>query len=288
MGNNSKSKNDEGAIKRTHKNTRKKRLSQSNTDVNSKSKRQSTNTSTSSESDDITSDERDSIKIVPGLKLYSTMVSDPHSKSSDKELNVETQLESRSEDINVATQLKPLTKKMNIASVKKPNDASIPDKKFGSLRFYSNNPLCKENSPDETGQTVPLTRGGEKIHIFSSSMCRDISETLLNDQINSGTARIHLHRGRKSDEIRKHVKEHSISEQTDCVVIIAGGNDMSTSRSPETTAETLINTGVDCVEADVPPEKVCISRVLPRKESCLLYTSPSPRDRTRSRMPSSA
>ena len=79
-----------------------------------------------------------------------------------------------------------------------------------------------------------------------------------------------LHRGRKSDEIRKHVTEHLESEQTDCIVIVGGGNDMSTSRSPETIAETLINTGVDCVEADVPPEKVCISSVLPRTDSRLV------------------
>eukprot|EP00657_Telonema_sp_P-1_P002535 TRINITY_DN15878_c0_g1_i1.p1 TRINITY_DN15878_c0_g1~~TRINITY_DN15878_c0_g1_i1.p1 ORF type:complete len:101 (-),score=38.46 TRINITY_DN15878_c0_g1_i1:2-304(-) len=32
----------------------------------------------------------------------------------------------------------------------------------------------------------------------------------------------------------------------------------------------------------------CATKVVEDKEACLLYTSPSPRDRTRSRMPSSA
>ena len=36
------------------------------------------------------------------------------------------------------------------------------------------------------------------------------------------------------------------------------------------------------------PETAQALRVTPQTISCLLYTSPSPRDRTRSRMPSSA
>ena len=40
----------------------------------------------------------------------------------------------------------------------------------------------------------------------------------------------------------------------------------------------------DCIDKVESPYEL----VLVAKESCLLYTSPSPRDRTRSRMPSSA
>ena len=54
------------------------------------------------------------------------------------------------------------------------------------------------------------------------------------------------------------------------MVIVGGGNDLSTSRSPETIADTLINTGVDCVEAGVSSEKICISSVLPRTDSQLV------------------
>ena len=54
------------------------------------------------------------------------------------------------------------------------------------------------------------------------------------------------------------------------MVIVGGGNDLSTSRSPETIAKTLIDTGIDCVEASVPAEKVCISSVLPRDDSKLV------------------
>ena len=40
-----------------------------------------------------------------------------------------------------------------------------------------------------------------------------------------------------------------------------------------------------CERVGVPMERIVLSGVY---KNCLLYTSPSPRDRTRSRMPSSA
>ena len=43
----------------------------------------------------------------------------------------------------------------------------------------------------------------------------------------------------------------------------------------------------DLIFAD-PPYNLQLKNKLTRPDSCLLYTSPSPRDRTRSRMPSSA
>ena len=43
-----------------------------------------------------------------------------------------------------------------------------------------------------------------------------------------------------------------------------------------------------CKAAGVKPIIGCEVYVAQRKRTCLLYTSPSPRDRTRSRMPSSA
>ena len=41
-------------------------------------------------------------------------------------------------------------------------------------------------------------------------------------------------------------------------------------------------------ESGIPREEIFVVTKLRRPHSCLLYTSPSPRDRTRSRMPSSA
>ena len=54
------------------------------------------------------------------------------------------------------------------------------------------------------------------------------------------------------------------------MVIVGGGNDLSTSRSPEIIAETLISTGVDCANGNVPSNKICISSVLPRNDSVLI------------------
>ena len=49
--------------------------------------------------------------------------------------------------------------------------------------------------------------------------------------------------------------------------------------------EALIEAGADAVKIGIGPGSICTTRVV---SGCLLYTSPSPRDRTRSRMPSSA
>ena len=130
---------------------------------------------------------------------------------------------------------------------------SIPSKAFGSLRFSSNNQQSRENSPDESGKTIPLdtpiipgicsyssvTAGKkvdrENIHIFSSSMCRDISEEEFNLKLNKGTSQIHLFRGKKAKEIGVGVKEHLDSKKkTDAVIILGGGNDLPTSKNNPT------------------------------------------------------
>ena len=67
--------------------------------------------------------------------------------------------------------------------------------------------------------------------------------------------------------------------ETDCHIIITWASD-------EDAASTVVNEAY-------PTERVIRMTKRPRdtwviSKSCLLYTSPSPRDRTRSRMPSSA
>ena len=47
----------------------------------------------------------------------------------------------------------------------------------------------------------------------------------------------------------------------------------------------LVQDETGAVLIDIDPDRLCLK---PYLEPCLLYTSPSPRDRTRSRMPSSA
>ncbi len=96
---------------------------------------------------------------------------------------------------------------------------------------------------------------------------RDVCEDEFNAKLDKGTAKIHLYRGRKSNEIKEHVKQHLATEKTDSVIVVGGGNDLSSSRSPETVAETLVNIGVDCMNAGVPVEKIRISSILPREDA---------------------
>ncbi len=93
---------------------------------------------------------------------------------------------------------------------------------------------------------------------------RDVSEQDFNSSLENGTAQIHLFRGRTAAEIRKRVQEHLRTEKTDSVVVLGGGNDLSTSKTPDDIAETLVNIGTDCVNTGVPANKVHISSVLPR------------------------
>ena len=58
---------------------------------------------------------------------------------------------------------------------------------------------------------------------------------------------------------------------------------------PSILAEMLISTiGAQCMMWDTSPAATELEQKVTEWISCLLYTSPSPRDRTRSRMPSSA
>ena len=52
--------------------------------------------------------------------------------------------------------------------------------------------------------------------------------------------------------------------------------------------ENLVNRATRAIKEQVPDIGVMLDVALDPYNSCLLYTSPSPRDRTRSRMPSSA
>ena len=60
----------------------------------------------------------------------------------------------------------------------------------------------------------------------------------------------------------------------------------STRRKTRSLARTLLCSGDSDLESG--GEEVDITKFLPPLFTCLLYTSPSPRDRSRSRMPSSA
>ena len=49
-----------------------------------------------------------------------------------------------------------------------------------------------------------------------------------------------------------------------------------------------ITTNGNTITASLPDGEWTLVQTIPENSPCLLYTSPSPRDRTRSRMPSSA
>ena len=100
-------------------------------------------------------------------------------------------------------------------------------------------------------------------------MLRDVCEDEFNSKLDEGTAKIHLYRGRKSNEIRDRVKQHLTTEKTDSVIVVGGGNDLPSSRTPEDIAETLVNIGVDCMNAGVPVGKIYISSILPRDDADL-------------------
>ena len=55
-----------------------------------------------------------------------------------------------------------------------------------------------------------------------------------------------------------------------------------------TNQEVLIQEVQDEISAEMPERLRVIETAQEKDKDCLLYTSPSPRDRTRSRMPSSA
>ena len=80
------------------------------------------------------------------------------------------------------------------------------------------------------------------------------------------------------------------------IVLDHGGAKTMTAAASATTAEVHLLSD-DLTEAPIPPAPAVIKAPAPgdsplraaaKNYVCLLYTSPSPRDRTRSRMPSSA
>ena len=138
------------------------------------------NNTSGDDSEDEMSSNGENIKIVPGNKMYSRVTATDVDSRNKKTIH------------GGSSNKNSITPQYEDIKTSELNGASLPGKVFGSLRYHSNNPICNENSPDEIGRTVPIRRGGDRIHIFSSSMCRDISEVLLNDKLNCGSAQIHL------------------------------------------------------------------------------------------------
>ena len=108
----------------------------------------------------------------------------------------------------------------------------------------------------------------EKVDIFSSSLLRDFNEEEFNRHLAGATADIHLFRGKKANEIRKHVESHLKTSRPDSVIIVCGGNDFRASGKPsaDEISDSVIEIGMACLKANIPPEHVRISSILPRDQ----------------------
>ena len=111
--------------------------------------------------------------------------------------------------------------------------------------------------------------GSKKSVVFSTSMTRGIAADIFNRKhYNQGKATFHRFHDGKTRHIRHQVETHLHEERPDAVIILAGGNDLPTSRHKPSSIATIANQIMDialmCRKYDVAD--ICVSSVLPRRE----------------------
>ena len=83
-----------------------------------------------------------------------------------------------------------------------------------------------------------------------------------------GRATFHRFHGGKARHIRNQVETHLFDERPDSVIILAGGNDLPTSRRSPTSLAVIANHVIDialmCKKYEVT--NICISSILPRED----------------------
>ena len=111
--------------------------------------------------------------------------------------------------------------------------------------------------------------GCKKSVIFSTSMTRGITAEAFNRKhYTRGKATFHRFHGGKARHIRHQVETHLHEERPDAAIILAGGNDLPTSRQKPSSIATIANQVMEialmCRKYDVLD--ICVSSVLPRRE----------------------
>ena len=171
-----------------------------------------------------------------------------------------------------------------------------------TLRFHANNPQTREANPDEKGYMVPLVPGADsyrdvaakragfspaernrrinnikrnreirekKTLVFSSSIARNFNWKKFNEKLNVGSADFHIFKGKKARDITRYMTPHLEEDTPTDVVLIAGGNDLPTTKTSAKTirniAGYLIKGGIECKNSGV--ENVFISSILPRRDA---------------------
>ena len=99
-----------------------------------------------------------------------------------------------------------------------------------------------------------------------------------------------LHLGNYLGAIKNFVKLNN-EDQNECVFCVVDLHAITVAQDPKKLKDNIYETVATFIACGIDPKKSIIfnqSSVSAHSETCLLYTSPSPRDRLLSRMPSSA
>ena len=140
--------------------------------------------------------------------------------------------------------------------------------------------------PSDTNISVNLTKHIKLKVPFLSSAMDTVTESVMAIAIAKSGGMGIIHRNL---DIKKQSKEVTKVKNKKLLV----GAAIGTTQNDVKRAKILFDSGVDLIVIDTAhghSEKVLkiLSKIKKENYNCLLYTSPSPRDRTRSRMPSSA
>ncbi len=165
---------------------------------------------------------------------------------------------------------------------------------LGSLRYHANNPLTRENSPDELGQTVPLdyipelippqssrtpssqptsyvTKEGRKVMIISTSMTGGINDANFNEKVIGAKVKFQRFRGGHAEYMKQYIVPHLMKEKPDECIVQAGGNDLPNNNNKNkpnavsVIANHIIDIGHVCRRYGA--RKVEVVEVMPRQQT---------------------
>ena len=128
--------------------------------------------------------------------------------------------------------------------------------------------IIKPVRPGPRTYSETVTGKGKAI-IFSTSMTRGIrAENFNNEYFTEGRATFHRFHGGKVKHMRNQVETHLFDERPDSVIILAGGNDLSTRKRDPSSLAVIANHVMDivmmCKKYEV--RNICVTSVLPRED----------------------